>query len=149
MNTKEEAIKWSFQGRYALAQEGIAINAMSFLGCSKEQAERLANAFAADYGNWQKEAKDKGLKLKYGSVDKNQHFTIVQIDEMETNIRNPSPALVICRTLYVIDKAFMLKNGIIRNACTIQLVSRLHDWLFQVEEVEGVNAVAIGEEVKA
>ena len=61
---------------------------------------------ASDYGNALKNAKDKGVKLKYGAVDKDQHFTVTQIDELEVMLLNPSPALTIARTLYIIDKAF-------------------------------------------
>lgn len=119
-----------------MAQEAMASNAMSFLQCNKEQAERLANAFAADYGNWLKVAKDKGLKLKYGAVDKNQHFTVTQIDEMEVEIKNPSPAMTIARTLYILDRAFTLKSGILRNESQVTLIARLNDWLFQVQDKE-------------
>lgn len=131
MTTIEAKIVWSFQGRYATAMQGIAENAMRFLGCNKHQAERLANAFASDYGNWFKFAKDKGLKLKFSAVDADKHFTISQIDELSTVITNPSAALTIGRTLAVIDKVLTLKNGIIRDDCNIKLASHLNDWLFQ------------------
>lgn len=131
MTTIEAKSVWSFQGRYASAMQGIAENAMRFLNCSTHQAERLANAFAADYGSWLKAAKDKGLKLKFSAVDADKHFTVTQIDELSTVITNPSAALTIGRTLAVVDKVLTLKNGILRDDCLIQLAPHLHDWLFQ------------------
>lgn len=136
MNTTKEVIKWSFVGRFAMVQRNIAENAMRFLGCTKAQAERLANAFASDYGNWVKVAKDNGLKLKYGAPNKDEHFTITQIDEIETLIKAPSPALSIVRSLYVADKAFTLKSGYLRDECQLTLVARLNNWLFQAEDKE-------------
>jgi hypothetical protein len=129
--------KWTFQGRYAIDQENLANRAMMFLGCNAEQAVRLANAFASDYGNYAKTLKDaKAGRVSAGQSNKDGWFKITEKQVEEAIIKNPSPALSIFQSLHLVDKVFSLKNGIVPAQCSVTLIARLNDWLFQVPEVK-------------
>ena len=131
-------ITWTFSGRYAVAQENIASRAVMFFGCTPVQAERLAQAFAADYGNWKKSTKEDGVTLRFGAIKSDGSFKIQEIEAMEST-GLASPALSITRIIYYADRLFTLKNGIIPADCSIALIKQLSDWLFQVKETEPVK----------
>lgn len=128
MNKEKISFAGVFSGRYAAKSENLAIGAMNFFGCTKEQAIRLGKAYAADIGKFRR--KEVGVETKEGRVDGDDFITIKEIEEFELSGKT-TPAIHIARTVAICNKACNAKNNIVYVECYIQLLKPINDWLCQ------------------
>lgn len=146
MNTQK--IDWKFTGRYAHTCENLANRAMSIFSCSESNARRLANAFAADYGKRKFTTKEDGITLRFGKLDKDGNISITEVESMISK-GLATPALSIANAVFLLDKAISLKNGMVWDECTIQLIPSLHKWLFEIKDSEQLESEHLETLVKA
>ena len=127
--------KWKFTSKYRDTMASLADDAVVLLGCTDEQAIRLANGFASDYGNRTlRESLDKNgkskSKVKGSTVDKTGDIKIVEIEQMEST-GQATPCIRIWNAMYHFNR--IKKHGYKYSDTHLALVSELHDWLFPVE----------------
>lgn len=119
--------KVSFSGKYRAYAENLANNAMNYFGCSVAQAQRLGDAFMADWGKLVSK-QDSEFKTIIGSISTNGDVSGRDIETV-TRSGKASPAISIAKLVVEVEKC--RKYGMLFKDTSIGMVSTLNDWLFQ------------------